>query len=76
MIYWFLYTLLCIYCILDYYHTIALVSFGMEEINPIVLWIIGPDYNWRYLLYTKVVSLAVLGALLIIKQVKDKTGRC
>lgn len=60
-----LYAVLSVFCILDYFQTIALINVGYTELNPIVLRIIGEDNDWNKLLLFKVVMLALLGILLI-----------
>jgi len=69
---WCLYIALSAYCILDYFHTIALIGFGMSETNPVVLWIIGSSNNWDHLLYVKATSLVLLGILLINQSIKKE----
>ena len=69
IILWCMFVALVIYNLLDYYQTVALVGFGMEEANPIVLWIVG-DGNWENILYAKIAVLTTLGILILIKQLK------
>lgn len=61
----FLYITLTIFCLIDHFQTVALIEVGFEELNPIVLWVIGEDQNWNRLLIYKIVSLSILGLLLI-----------
>ena len=65
---WLMYIALSAYCLLDYYHTIALIGCGYTEANPIVVWIIGPDEVWIRALYVKIFFLLMLGILLIFKR--------
>lgn len=62
----FLYLALTVFCLIDHFQTVALIEVGFEELNPIVLWIIGEDQNWDRLLIYKVGSLSLLGLLLIL----------
>jgi hypothetical protein len=41
---------------------------GYEEWNPVVLWLVGTEQNWDALLYYKVVAIAIMGVLLLYKQ--------
>lgn len=63
---------LCVYSILDYYQTISLLECGMEEVNPVVLWIIGPNMNWKLLLTAKIVFLILLGLLLVTEYIQKR----
>ena len=65
---WMLYICLVPFVVVDHYQTKALVEFGLEEANPVVLWLIGESQNWDALLYYKVVALSILGLLLLYKQ--------
>jgi len=69
---WLMYIALCVYCILDYFQTVALISAGYTEANPIVVWIVNQSGDWEYLLYIKIFWLSVLGVLLAIKGSKNK----
>ena len=73
MVIFCLYIALSAYFILDYYHTVALITYGLEEINPFVLWIVGEPAQWENLLAVKVGLLVFLGGLLIFYQL-DKTN--
>ena len=64
---WLMYITLCIYCILDYFQTVALISAGYVEANPIVVWIVNQSGDWEYLLYIKIFWLSILGILLAVK---------
>ena len=63
---------LCIYSILDYYQTVSLLKCGMEEINPIVLWLIGPDENWELLLAAKIAFLVMVAILLFVDYINSR----
>jgi len=63
---------LSIYSMLDYYQTLSLIQFGHKEINPVVLWLIGPSENWTILLACKIGFLALLGITLVLQHIKKK----
>lgn len=67
-----LYISLTIFCLIDHFQTVALIEVGFEELNPIVLWIIGENQDWNRLLIYKIVSLSLLGVLLIINHRQRK----
>lgn len=70
-----LYIALTVFCLIDHFQTVALIEVGFEELNPIVLWIIGEDQNWNCLLIYKTVSLGLLGLLLIINHRWKKNNK-
>jgi len=61
----FLYIAIWPYCILDFYHTRALIEYGLTEMNPFVRFIIGPEQSWPNLLAYKIFMLTILGIALI-----------
>ena len=61
-----LYLALAVFCLIDHFQTVALIEVGFEELNPIVLWIIGGNQDWDRLLIYKITSLGLLGLLLIV----------
>jgi hypothetical protein len=63
---------LSVYSMLDYYQTLSLIQFGHEEINPVVLWLIGPNENWTILLVCKISFLALLGTTIVLQHIKKK----
>jgi hypothetical protein len=63
---WLMYIVLSIYCMLDYFLTVALIQTGCIEINPVIIWLIGKDKNWINIFYTKGSLLILLGVLLFI----------
>jgi hypothetical protein len=63
---WLMYIALSIYCMLDYFLTVALIQTGGIEINPVIIWLIGKDKNWINVFYTKGSLLILLGVLLFI----------
>ena len=67
-----LFIALSVYFILDHYHTVALITYGLEEINPFVLWIVGEPAQWENLLAVKVGLLVFLGGLLILNYYDKK----
>ena len=74
MVIFCLYIALSAYFILDYYHTVALITYGLEEINPFVLWIVGEPAQWENLLAVKMVLLILLGTLLILNHGHKQFG--
>jgi len=71
IIQWFLYGCLFIFCLFDYYQTVALIRCGYTEANPIVIWIIQNE-NWKLLLGYKLFMLILLGVLLLVNQLKNR----
>jgi uncharacterized membrane protein len=63
---------LALYSMLDYYQTLSLLECGHEEINPVVLWLIGPDENWLILLACKIGFLILLATTVILQHIKKK----
>jgi len=63
---------LAVFSLMDHFQTIALIELGYEEVNPIVLAIVGQDKNWDNLLIVKVSLLILCGALLIINYYKKR----
>ena len=74
MVIFCLYIALSAYFILDYYHTVALITYGLEEMNPFVLWVVGEPAQWENLLAVKMVLLILLGALLILNHGHKQFG--
>jgi len=74
---WMLYLALSAFCILDHFHTVALIESGAEELNPVVLWIIGNNKNWINLFYYKLTLVLFIGFMLFIylKKVYPKSRR-
>jgi uncharacterized membrane protein len=62
---------LSIYSILDYTQTLALIQCGYKEVNPIVLYLIGPNENWIVLLTFKIAFLVWLGTCMVIQHFKE-----
>jgi hypothetical protein len=60
----------CIYSMLDYFQTLSLLECGHQEINPIVLWLIGSNENWTILLVCKIGFLVLLGITVILQHFK------
>jgi len=73
VIIWILYTALSIYCILDYFLSAALFKLGYDELNPFMLWMMGPNKNVLNILYFKVIMLAVAGFLIVVYTSKEKS---
>ena len=74
-----LYLALTVFCLVDHFQTVALIEVEFEELNPIVLWIIGENQDWNRLLIYKLLSLELLGLLLLINfylQAKEKMEKC
>ena len=61
---WFMYFTLCIYCMLDVYHTMLLMTLGTDEANPLLQFLIDRFNPLVVLLSTKVIPLTGLGILL------------
>ena len=62
----FMYPILCVYCILDAYHTKLLLDMGAYEINPLMNWLMDVTGTWVSLLIFKVFFPLYLGIWLII----------
>lgn len=65
LIVFLLYVVVYVFCILDYFHTTTLISVGLTETNPIVLYIVNDGKDWINLLIFKLALLTVLGVGLI-----------
>lgn len=69
---WLLFFTMSIYFILDYFHTRALIDYGLKELNPFVLFIIGKSFHWQNLLFLKILLITILGIFLLIDQVQKR----
>lgn len=72
---WLLYICLVPYVLVDHFQTVALIELGYEELNPFVLWVIGTDQTWDYILIVKVALLTTLGLSLLYLQIKNNKQR-
>jgi len=70
IIIWTLFIVLSIYSILDYYLSTSLFKLGFDELNPIMLWIIGAENKFINILYFKILTLSIVGFLLIFYTIK------
>lgn len=72
---WLLYICLVPYVLVDHFQTVALIELGYEELNPFVLWVIGTNQTWDYILIVKVALLTILGLSLFYLQIKNNKQR-
>jgi len=72
VIIWILYITLSIYCLLDYFLSAALFKLGYDELNPFMLWMMGPNKNVLNILYFKIAMLSIAGFLIFIYTNKIK----
>ena len=60
---WLLYLSLVVYCLLDGLHTMLLLEHGIEEANPIMVFLIDYIGTWAMFAF-KMTWLGLLGLLL------------
>lgn len=72
LIRWLLFFTMSVYFLLDYFHSVALISVGYEEANPLVLYLIGDNQNWERLLFLKIGLIIVLGIFLLVDQIQKR----
>ena len=56
---------MAVFCLMDYFQTVALIELGYTELNPIVMFIVNDGANWNNLLILKIVLLTMCETFLI-----------
>jgi hypothetical protein len=73
LIVWMMYLCVCIYNVLDAYHTSILFTFGIGEGNPLINYFIQqyPDAGVFWVIMSvKAIPLYILGVLLLIAHIQ------
>lgn len=58
---WLLFTVICIYSVLDVYQTKMLFDLGACEANPLLQWLIDITETWKIIIVVKWAILTMMG---------------